>query len=224
MTPPRNENPLATTELRDEVEATVRTACAERIRAEPEWLGRVRMNVEKGLEFIVERAVDSMVRCLTNGLISATIEELDGGPLGSGATQVRITPAAPVKVFDASKQPWYYYIEYVARAAGFEVATLRLTFQLAPRFMLVDAAFTRYPDGGFELSLGKARLECDIKYQPGQVMSGEKASPAPVLLGTIRQDFVFREPFILGGRSGSPPLDHPACPYGLDGSCPAVPR
>ncbi|KAF5042740.1 hypothetical protein DSECCO2_509510 [anaerobic digester metagenome] len=224
--PPEPGDPLATKDLRNRIEEAVRTACTERIDAEPEWLERVRMTADKGLEFLAERAVDSMVRALTNGLVSATIEELDGGALGSGSTQVRITPAAPVTIIDASKQPWCYYIEYVARAAGFEVATLRLTFLLVPRFRLVDAAFTRYPDGAFELNLGSARLECDIKYQPGPVASEKKGGPAPVLLGTIQQEFAFEEPFVIGGRPGTVPLDldRPACPYGLDGSCPAVPR
>ncbi len=227
MTPPEPGDQLATKDLRDKVEAAVRTACTERIDAEPDWLDRVRMTAEKGLEFIVRLTVDSMVRCLTNGLVSATVEELDGGALGRGSTQVRITPAAPVKIFDASKQPWTYYIEYVARTAGFEIATLRLTFQLAPRFTLVDAAFTRYPDGAIELNLGSARLECDIKYQPGRVESGGKGGSAPVLLGTVRQTFEFKEPFIIDGRpndAAAPDSDRPACPYGLDDSCPGIPR
>lgn len=222
MTVAEPANPLATRELKQEIEATVRTASVERLLENQDWLRATRMAGEKAFQFVVRQAVDSMTRCLTDGLISMTIEELDKKAVGSGSTKIKISLANKITILDASKQPWGHYTEFVVRAGGFEVATFRLTFELVPKFSLIDAAFTQYSDGGCVLTLGKARLECDIRYRKGKVEPGVMA-PAPILLGTIKRDFTFNEPFVIRERSAAMQSDPegPACPYGLDATCPA---
>lgn len=163
---------------------------------------------KKALEMAALQAADTMTRYLTQGMISATVEAMDSGGGGTGARTFKVGPSRPVRVPLGS---WKYSNEFVVRANGFEIACPRLDFRLEPRLEILDAGLHRWPDGGYELTLGRARFDCRVFLErPG----GEILIADP-----MTRELSFAEPISWGG-SWTPEEEKPSCPFGNPSACP----
>lgn len=162
---------------------------------------------KRALELVALQVGDTLVRYLSQGWIKATVEEMENAGGGPGTKAFTVAPAKPLRVALPS---WDQYVEFVVRVNGFELARPCIDFRVDPRIEILDAALRRWPDGGYELTLGKARFGCRIylKRPGGELLIGEPKT----------REFQFAEPIAVGGAwTGE---EEPACPYGLGGACP----
>ena len=166
---------------------------------------------KKALETAALQAADVMTRYLTQGLVSATVEAMETGG-DPGARTITVGPARPIRVTLAT---WRYSAEFVVRANGFEIACPRLDFRLEPRLEILDAGLRRWPDGGYELTLGRARFDCRVYL--------ERPGGAVMIADPRTREVSIAEPISFGG-SWTPGDEAPACPYADPSACPHRPR
>ncbi|NLX50321.1 MAG: hypothetical protein GXY82_10750 [Methanospirillum sp.] len=163
---------------------------------------------KKALEMAAQQAADVMVRCLTQGMVSATVEAMDAEG-GRGAKTWTVGPAKPIR---PPIPPWEYTVEFVVRANGFEIACPKLEFRLEPRLAILDAGLKRWPDGGYELTLGRAKFDCRVYLVRPPLEDLLIADP-------MTREFGFAEPISWGG-SWTPPEASVPCPFGNPSACP----
>ncbi len=163
---------------------------------------------KRAFELAALQVADTLVRYLSQGWIKATIEEMEAAGGGPGMKAFTVAPAKPLRV---NLPSWDQYVEFVVRANGFELARPSIDFRVDPRIEILDAALRRWPDGGYELTLGKARFGCRIflKQPGGDLLIGEPKT----------REVQFAEPISFGG-SWTPEEEKMVCPYGLDAACP----
>ncbi len=163
---------------------------------------------KKAVEMAALQAADVLTRYLTQGLVSATVEAMEGEGGGKGMKTFTIGPARPLRL---TLKPWEYYVKYIVRANGVEIAEPRIDYDVELRLEILEAGLRRWPDGGYELSLGRARFGCMIYLlrPEGKVLI---ASPRT-------REVSFAEPISYGG-SWTPEEDKPACPFGNPSACP----
>ncbi|MEN6517863.1 MAG: hypothetical protein ABFC38_06680 [Methanospirillum sp.] len=167
---------------------------------------------KKALELAALQVADMLVRYLSQGWIKATVEEMEAAGGGPGTKAFTVAPAKPLRVALPS---WDQYVEFVVRANGFELARPSIDFRVDPRIEVIDEALRRWPDGGYELTLGRARFGCRIflKQPGGDLLIGEPKT----------REFQFAEPISFGGGwtlEEEEEEEEKVCPYGLDAACP----
>jgi hypothetical protein len=163
---------------------------------------------KKALAMAALQAADVMTRYLTQGLISATVEAMETEGGGKGMKTYTVGPARPLRL---TLRPWEYYVKFVVRANGIEIAEPRIDYDLELRLEILEAGLRRWPDGGYELTLGKARFGCMIYLlRPG----------GKILIANPRtREVSFAQPISWGG-SWTPDEEKPACPFGNPSACP----
>ncbi len=203
----RQQEPFDRAELAAEIAGGVQEKGEAELSGVAKYYRMAGLPAKKALEMAAQQAADIMVRRLTQGMISATVEAMDSGG-GTGAKSFKVGPARPIRV---PLEPWYYTCEFVVRANGFEIACPKLDFRLEPRLQILEAGLRRWPDGGYELNLGKARFDCRVYLErPG----GEIMIADP-----MTREISFAEPISWGG-SWTPEEEKPACPFGDPSACP----
>lgn len=162
---------------------------------------------KKAIEMAALQAADTMTRYLTQGLISATVEAMDSEG-GKGAKTYTVGPARPIRVV---LDTWKYSVEFAVCANGFEIACPKIDFRLEPRLEILDAGLRRWPDGGYELTLGKARFDCRVYL--------DRPGGAIMIADPRTRELSFAEPISWGG-SWTPGDKGPTCPFGNPAACP----
>ncbi len=203
----RNE-PFDRAEFAAEVAVKMREKGADDLSGVAKYYRMAGIPAKKALEMAALQAADVLTRYLTQGLISATVEAMEAEGGGKRMKTFTIGPARPLRL---TLKPWEYTVKYVVRANGIEIAEPRIDYDVELRLEILEAGLRRWPDGGYELSLGKARFGCMIYLvrPEGKVLI---ASPRT-------REISFAEPISWGG-SWTPEEEKPACPFGNPSACP----
>lgn len=203
----RPNEPFDRAELAAEIAGQVQEKGGDEITGVAKYFRMAGLPAKKALEMAAFQAADVLTRYLTQGLISATVEAMDAEG-GTGAKTFTVGPARPIRL---TLKPWEYYVAYTVKANGVPIAEPKINYDVEVRLEIFEASLKRWPDGGYELSLGKARFGCLVYLmQPG----------GKILIANPRtREFSFAEPISWGG-SWSPDEDKPACPFGSASACP----
>jgi hypothetical protein len=199
--------PFDRAEFAEEVAGQVRQKGADDLSGVAKYYRMAGVPAKKAVEMAATQAADVMTRYLTQGMIAATVEAMDAEG-GKGPKTWKVGPAKPLRV---AVKPWEFYLDYIVKANGVEIARPRLDYDVEVRLEILEAGLTRWPDGGYELSLGRARLGCLVYLlrPEGKVLI---ASPRT-------REVSFAEPISWGG-SWTPEEEKPACPFGSPSACP----
>ena len=204
----QGKEPFDRAEFAAEVAVQMREKGADDLSGVAKYYRMAGVPAKKAVEMAALQAADVLTRYLTQGLISATVEAMEAEGGGKGMKTFTIGPARPLRL---TLKPWEYYVKYIVRANGIEIAEPRIDYDVELRLEILEAGLQRWPDGGYELSLGKARFGCMIYLvrPEGKVLI---ASPRT-------REVSFAEPISWGGN-WTPEEDKPACPYGNPSACP----
>lgn len=202
----KQQEPFDRAGLAAEIAGEMQVKGAEDLSGVAKYYRVAGLPAKKALEMAAHQAADVMVRYLTEGLISASVEAMESEG-GTGKTYT-VGPAKPIRL---TLKPWDLYVQYVVRANGTRIADPTIDYELEVRLEILDAALRRWPDGGYELSLGKGRFGCRVylKRPGGNVLIADPKT----------REFSFAEPISVGG-SWSPEEEKPACPFGSASACP----
>ncbi len=203
----RQEDPFDRAGLAAEIAGQMQRKGEEGLALVAKYYRMAGLPARKALETAALQAADVMTRYLTQGLVSATVEAMETGG-DPGAKTLTVGPARPIRV---TLTTWRYSAEFVVRANGFEIACPRLDFRLEPRLEILDAGLRRWPDGGYELTLGRARFDCRVYL--------ERPEGAILVADPRTREVSIAEPISFGG-SWSPGDGTLACPYTDPSACP----
>jgi hypothetical protein len=199
--------PFDRAEFAAEVAGQVQQKGADDLSGIAKYYRMAGVPAKKAVEMAAAQAADVMTRYLTQGMVAATVEAMDTEG-GAGPKTWKVGPAKPLRV---AVKPWELYLDYVVKANGIEIARPRIDYDVEVRLEILEAGLTRWPDGGYELSLGRARLGCMIYLlRPG----------GRVLIASPRtREVSFAKPIAWGG-GWTPDEERPACPFGSASACP----
>jgi hypothetical protein len=153
----KQQEPFDRAGLAAEIAGEMQAKGAEDLSGVAKYYQVAGLPAKKALEMAAHQAADVMVRYLTEGLISASVEAMEGEG-GTGKTYT-VGPAKPIRL---TLKPWDLYVQYVVRANGTRIADPTIDYEMEVRLEILDAALRRWPDGGYELSLGKGRFGCRV--------------------------------------------------------------
>jgi hypothetical protein len=200
--------PFDRAEFAAEVAGEVREKGADDLAGVAKYYRMAGLPAKKALEMAAAQAADVMTRYLTQGMIAATVEAMDVDG-GKGPKTWKIGPAKPLRV---GVKPWELYLDYVVKANGIEIARPRIDYDVEVRLEILEAGLTRWPDGGYELSLGRARLGCLVYLL--------RPDGTRILIANPKtREVSFAEPISWGG-TWTPEEERPACPFGSPAACP----
>jgi hypothetical protein len=204
----QGKEPFDRAEFAAEVAEQMRQKGADDLSGIAKYYRMAGIPAKKALGMAALQAADVMTRYLTQGLISATVEGMEAEGGGKGMKTFTIGPARPLRL---TLKPWEYYVKYIVRANGIEIAEPRIDYDVELRLEILEAGLRRWPDGGYELSLGRARFGCMIYLVRAE---------GKVLIASPRtREVSFAEPISWGG-SWTPEEEKPACPFGDPSACP----
>lgn len=203
----RQQEPFDGAELAAEVAGQMKGKGEAELSGVAKYYRMAGLPAKKALDMAAYQAAASIVRYLSQGLISATVEgmEKEGG---KGKRTYTVRPGSPLRL---TLKPWEYYVEYVVRANGATIAAPQIDYEIEVRLEIQDAALRRFSDGGYELSLGKALFGCrvSLKRPGGNLLIADLKS----------RGFSFAEPITYSG-SEKPEEESSPCPFGSASACP----
>ncbi|MEN6343495.1 MAG: hypothetical protein ABFC89_13165 [Methanospirillum sp.] len=204
----RQREPFDRTAFAAEVAGQMRKKGEAELSGVAKYYRMAGLPAKRAVEMAALQAADILTRYLTQGMISATVDAMEAEGGGKGMKTFTVGPARPLRL---ALDPWEYYVKYIVQANGIEIAEAKVDYDVEMRLEILDAALRRWPDGGYELSLGRARFSCLIYLlRPG----------GKVLIANPRtREVSFAEPISYGG-SWTPEEEKPACPFGSPSACP----